>query len=182
MAGIGSRLKHAWNAFANREVDESRQRPYTGEGGLASMRRNDRPTMRFSNERSIISSIYTRIGIDVAAVDMRHVRLDEQDRYLEDIVSGLDNSLTVEANLDQAARAFRQDIAMTLLDDGIAAVVPVDTSLSPEVSGGFDILTLRVGEIVTWYPRHVRISLYNEATANREEITLQKSAVAIVEN
>jgi hypothetical protein len=122
------------------------------------------------------------LSIDVASVDMRHVRLDEENRYKEDIDSGLNNCLTVEANIDQAARAFRQDIAMTLFDKGVAALVPVDTSISPRTSGGFDILTMRVGEIVTWYPQHVRISLYNEATGEREEITLNKTAVAIVEN
>jgi hypothetical protein len=113
---------------------------------------------------------------------MRHVRNDDQGRYLEDIDSGLNNCLTVEANIDQAARAFRQDIALTLFDTGVAVIVPVDTSISPEQSGGFDILTLRVGEVVTWYPRHVRVSLYNEAIAQRQEITLEKKAVAIVEN
>jgi hypothetical protein len=182
MAGIGSRLKHAWNAFANREVDESRQRPYTGEGGLASMRRNDRPSMRFSNERSIISSIYTRIGIDVAAVDMVHVRTDDQKRYLEDIESGLNNCLAVEANIDQAARQFRQDVVMTLLEEGVAAVVPVDTSLSPLESGGYDIKTLRVGRVTMWYPKHVTVSLYNEARGQREDITLAKTVVSIIEN
>jgi hypothetical protein len=182
MPTIGSRLKHAWNAFTNRDVDDLRLRPYTGEGGLASMRRNDRPTMRFSNERSIISSIYTRIGIDVAAVALVHVRTDEQKRYLEDIESGLNNCLTVEANIDQAARQFRQDIVMTLLDEGIAAVVPVDTSLSPLDSGGYDIKTLRVGRVVMWYPKHVTVSLYNEARGMREDITLPKTTVSIVEN
>jgi putative sterol carrier protein len=113
---------------------------------------------------------------------MRHVRTDDQKRYLEDIDSGLNSCLTLEANIDQAARAFRQDIAMTLFDRGVAAIVPVDTSINPEQSGGFDILTLRVGEVVTWYPNHVRVSLYNIDTGAREEITLAKSAVAIVEN
>jgi putative sterol carrier protein len=113
---------------------------------------------------------------------MRHVRVDDEKRYVEDLDSGLNNCLTVEANIDQAARAFRQDVAMTLFDRGVAALVPVDTSINPEQTGGFDILTLRVGEIVTWYPYHVRVSLYNEAKAMREEITLNKSAVAIVEN
>jgi len=132
--------------------------------------------------KTLISSIYTRLSIDVASIDMRHVKLDEQDRYLQDMNSGLNNCLTVEANIDQAARAFRQDIAMTLFDKGVAALVPVDTSISPEESGGYEILTLRVGDIVTWYPKHVRVSLYNEATAQREEITLEKSSVAIIEN
>jgi len=113
---------------------------------------------------------------------MRHVRLDDEKRYKEDIDSGLNNCLTVEANIDQAARAFRQDIALTLFDRGVAALVPVDTTISPETSGGYDILTLRVGEITQWFPQHVRISVYNEESAQREEITLHKTAVAIVEN
>jgi len=144
--------------------------------------RPDRIRPRFSNERSIISSIYTRIGIDVASVPMRHVRTDEQRRYLEDIESGLDNCLTLEANVDQAGRAFRQDIAMTILDEGVAAIVPVDTTLSPEESGGYDIKTMRVGRIMTWFPHHVRVSLYDENRGTREEITLPKKTVAIVEN
>jgi hypothetical protein len=138
--------------------------------------------MTFSNERSIISSIYTRLGIDVAAVDIRHVRMDDNQRYLEDVDSGLNNCLTLEANLDQAARAFRQDIAMTLFDRGVAALVPVDTTINPSTSGSFDIKTLRVGEIVAWYPRHVRVNVYNEAIGRREEVTLEKKFVAIVEN
>jgi Phage portal protein len=174
---FGSTLKHAWNVFTNNE----NVRNFRGYGASYGSR-PDRVRLRVPNERSMISSIYTRLGIDVASVDMRHVRTDEENRYIEDINSGLNNCLTVEANLDQAARAFRQDIAMTLFDKGSAALVPVDTSISPERTGGYEILTLRVGEIVTWYPRHVRISLYNEATAMREEITLEKTAVAIVEN
>ena len=130
----------------------------------------------------MISSIYTRMSIDVASVDMRHVRLDDDKRYISDIDSGLNNCLTVEANIDQAARAFRQDIVLTLFDKGSAALVPVDTTISPERNGGYEILTLRVGEIVQWMPKHVRVSVYNEAKAMREEITIEKSAVAIVEN
>src|SRR3954469_25584686 len=182
MASFGSRLKHAWNAFTNRDTDDLRKRPYTGEGGLAAMRRNDRPTMRFSSERSIISSIYTRIGIDVAAVGMVHVRTDDQKRYLEDIDSGLNNCLIVEANIDQAGRQFRQDVVMTLLDEGVAAVVPVDTSLSPLDSGGYDIKTLRVGRVAMWYPKHVTVSLYNENRGMREDVTLPKTTVALIEN
>jgi hypothetical protein len=176
MPRFGEVLRHAWNVFSNQE-DRLKALP-----GAAYGRRPDRVRFRTPNERSIITSIYTRLSIDVASVDMRHVRLDEENRYKEDIDSGLNNCLTVEANIDQAARAFRQDIAMTLFDKGVAALVPVDTSISPRTSGGFDILTMRVGEIVTWYPQHVRISLYNEATGEREEITLNKTAVAIVEN
>jgi hypothetical protein len=173
---FGNALRHAWNVFSNQE-DRLKALP-----GAAYGRRPDRARLRIPNERSIISSIYTRLSIDVASVDMRHVRLDKENRYLEDIDSGLNNCLTVEANIDQAARAFRQDVAMTLFDRGVAALVPVDTSISPRTSGGFDILTLRVGEIVVWYPQHVRISLYNDSTGEREEITLNKTAVAIVEN
>lgn len=179
MAQLGQTLRHAWNVFSNQE-DRLKAQP-SGYGGVYGPSPS-RTRLRVSNERSIISSIYTRLSIDVASIDIRHVRVDDQKRYVEDMDSGLNNCLTLEANLDQAARAFRQDIAMTLCDKGVAALVPVDTSISPQTSGGFDILTLRVGEIVGWYPRHVRVSLYNEANANRQEITLQKSAVAIVEN
>jgi hypothetical protein len=180
MARFGAVLKHAWNVFANQEVREKSQP--SGYYGGGNGTRPGRTRFRVPNERSMISSIYTRLSIDVSSVDMRHVRTDDQKRYVEDLDSGLNNCLTVEANIDQAARAFRQDIAMTLFDRGVAALVPVDTSISPEQTGGFDILTLRVGDIISWYPKHVRISLYNEATAQREEITLNKSAVAIVEN
>jgi Phage portal protein len=175
---VGGALKHAWNVFSNQE---QRRLPPSSYGNTSSGR-PDRVRFRIPNERSIISSIYTRLSIDVASIDMRHVRLDDDNRYKEDIDSGLNNCLTVEANLDQAARAFRQDIVLTLFDKGVAALVPVDTSISPEQSGGFDILNLRVGEIVQWYPKHVRVSLYNEEKALRQEITLLKTAVAIVDN
>jgi putative sterol carrier protein len=178
VAGFGTALKHAWNVFANLDT----RRVFSQYGDANYGGRPDRVRLRIPNERSMISSIYTRLSIDVASVDMRHVRTDDEKRYLEDVDSGLNNCLTVEANLDQAARAFRQDIAMTLFDRGVAALVPVDTTINPEVSGGFDILTLRVGEIVAWYPEYVRISLYNDKIGRREEITLKKSAVAIIEN
>lgn len=182
MARFGTTLKHAWNVFTNQE-DRAKAAPssvggYSGYGG----RRPDRLRFRVPNERSIISSIYTRLSIDVASVDMRHIRMDDEKRYLEDIESGLNNCLTVEANIDQPARAFRQDVAMTMFDRGVAVIVPVDTTINPEQTGGYDILTLRVGEVVSWYPQHVRVSVYNEATATREELTLHKSTVAVVEN
>jgi len=179
VASIGAALKHAWNVFANQE-DRLKSQPFYYGGNFAA--RPDRARLRIPNERSIISSIYTRLSIDVASVDMRHVRNDDQNRYLEDIDSGLNNCLTVEANIDQAARAFRQDVALTLFDKGVAALVPVDTSINPLETGGYDILTMRVGEIVMWYPQHVRLSVYNEKTGLREELTLNKSVVAIVEN
>lgn len=179
MATIGSRLKHAWNAFVNQDL-ASRLGSFSSTSSFGG--RPDRVRYTYSNERSIISSIYTRLTIDVAAVEIRHVRLDDSDRYMEDIDSGLNNCLTLEANIDQAASAFRQDIAMTLFDRGVAAIVPVDTTINPSVSGSFDIQTLRVGDITAWMPNHVRINLYNEAKGRREEIVLEKKFVAIVEN
>lgn len=176
-----SRLQHSWNAFISKEEDFSKN-PYDSMMGANYGIRSDHVRIRYSNERSIISSIYTRLSIDIASVDMRHVRLDDSGRYLEDIPSGLNNCLTLEANIDQAAQAFRQDIAMTLFDKGVIAIVPVDTSISPEKSTGWNIETMRVGEIISWYPKRVKLSLYNELTGRREEITLDKKIVAIVEN
>lgn len=180
MASFTRRLLHAWNVFSQLD-SPSRADSFSG-SGAAYGSRPDRTRLRFSNERSIISSIYTRIGIDAASVEIRHVRLDDQGRYLEDIDSGLNNCLTLEANLDQAARAFRQDIVMTLCDKGVIAIVPTDTTINPVSSAAYDILTLRVGEIVTWYPNAVRVRVYNQKTGRQEEITLPKKNVAIVEN
>lgn len=190
MPRFGATLRHAWNVFTNQNLGQKRNSPWPVQAvngnqqnyGAGYGSRPDRVRFRIPNERSIISSVYTRLSIDVASVDMRHVRLDDSKRYIEDIDSGLNNCLTVQANIDQAARAFRQDVAMTLFDKGVAVLVPVDTTINPEQTGGFDILTLRVGDVVTWYPNHVRVSVYNEATALREEVTLHKSTVAIVEN
>lgn len=179
--GVVNQLKHAWNLFTNRQLERSPTPFADGYSGLG-VSRPDRRRLTYSNERSIISSIYTRLSIDVSSVEMRHVRTDGQRRYLEDISSGLNNCLTLEANIDQAARQFRMDLMMTLCDKGVAAVVPVDTSLSPLTTGGYDILTLRVGEVVAWYPYHVRVSVFNEARGLREEVTLEKKFVAIVEN
>lgn len=179
MAALGN-LKHAWNAFLNRSTDRDPIRAL--DYGISYSGRPDRLRLNASNERSLISSIYTRLGIDVASTEVRHVRLDDNNRYVEDIDSGLNNCLTLEANVDQAATAFRQDIAMTLFDKGVACIVPVDTSLDPSASAGFDIKTLRVGDIVQWMPRHVRVSVYNESTGRREEVTLEKKFVAIIEN
>lgn len=179
MAGFTSRLKHAWNAFLNMDL-VSQFKSYGG--GASYGTRPDRVRLNISNERSIISSIYARLSIDVSSIDIRHVRTDDARRYVDDIDSGLNTCLTLEANIDQAATAFRQDIALTLFDRGVAAIVPVDTTINPAVSGSFDIKTLRVGEIVGWFPQHVRVSLYNDQTGRREEITLEKKFVAIVEN
>lgn len=180
MGKLTDRLLHAWNAFT--DSDSAQNRPMDTGGGAYMLGRQDRTRTRFANERSIITSIITRIAIDVSGVPMRHVRVDEDNRYLEDITSGLDQCLTVEANLDQGARQFRQDIVQTLLDEGVIAIVPVDTTLSPETTGGYDIKTMRVGRIVDWRPKHVRVSLYDENRGLREELTLPKRAVAIIEN
>lgn len=177
--GVVDYFKHAWNVFVGRQDEEH---VYTTHYGSIISSRPDRARLTFSNERSIISSIFTRISIDVSAIEIRHVRCDAQNRYMSDIDSGLNSCLTLEANIDQAARQFRIDIAMSLCDKGVVAIVPVDTSINPDQPGSVDILTLRVGEIVSWFPQHVRVSLYNEARGAREEITLEKRYVAIIEN
>lgn len=179
---IADRVVKAWNAFrANERVRED----VTYGGGSAvsyTTTSPSRPRLRYYNERSIVSSIYNRISIDVADVAYRHIKLDEKGRYESDIQSNLNGCLTLEANLDQSPRAFRQDIVMTLFDKGVAALVPVDTTVNPNTNEIYDIFTLRVGEIVSWYPKHVRVSVYNEAKGAREEVTLEKRFVAIVEN
>lgn len=176
---LGERLVHAWNAFVG--TDELDPFNYGDIGGSLGSR-PDRPRLISGAERTIISSIYTRLSIDVASVSLKHVKLDDQERYEETIYSGLNNCLTVEANLDQAGRHFRQDLAMTLFDKGVAAIVPVETNLNPNDTGGYDIKTLRVGEIVSWYPRHVRVNVYNIDKGYRQQIVLDKKYVAIVEN
>lgn len=170
---------HAWNAFSNWE---QRSPNLSQQYGIVQSFRPDRNTLRITNERSIIASILTRMAMDVASIDLLHVRLDEDKRFLEEIDSGLNNCLTVEANLDQAARAFRQDIAQTLFDEGVAAIVPVDTTFNPNVTGGYDILTLRVGKITEWMPKHIKVDLYNEEKGKRQQIVIPKKMAAIVEN
>lgn len=182
MGKFMDRLAHAWNAFARPDLEVTNQFSY---GSASFEQRPYQQRRTFTNERSIINSILTRLSIDVSAVEIRHVRLDENDRFSEEINSGLNDCLKVEANIDQAPQAFRQDIAWTLFDKGVAAIVPVDTTLNPNVSGGFDINSMRVGEVVQWYPRHVKVSVYNDDPikgGKREEITLSKKFVAIVEN
>lgn len=177
--GIGARISHAWNAFTDQDVN---YRVGSGEMGSSYGVRPDRVRLRYVNERSIISAIYTRIAIDVASIDIRHIRMDENNRYVADINSGLNNCLSLEANVDQTGRAFVQDAIMTCLDKGVIAIVPIDVSESPVDFNSYDIYTMRIGEIVQWFPRHVRVDLYNDRTGRREEITLPKSAVGIIEN
>lgn len=177
--GLRTQLKHAWNAFRDREGYVP---PAYGETTSYGSYRPDRVRPRFTNERTIVSSIYTRIGIDAAAISVRHVRLDKQDRYLEDINSGLNDCLKVKANIDQEGTAFRQDIVMSLIDKGCIAIVPVDTDLPPDQTGGYDIKTMRVGEICGWRPKQVRVNLYDERDGKRKDIWVDKDFVAIVEN
>lgn len=176
---VKNSLMHAWNAFLNTDENKAK-RSY--DGGMTYGSRPDRIRVLVSNERSLISSIYTRISVDSASVEIRHVDTDDEGRYVGDRNSGLQECLTLEANIDQAARAFRQDMVWTMLNEGCIAVVPVDTDLNPDMTGGFDIKTLRVGRIVSWMPQQVKVDLYNEITGRREEVTLSKKFVAIVEN
>lgn len=178
--GFRDRIAHAWNAFVGVEREDY-SNPIGGYGG-AYTSRPDRVRLNISNERSIISSIYTRLALDVASSEMRHVRKDKNRRFLEEINSGLNNCLTVEANLDQAASAFRLDMALTLFDIGAIAIVPTDVSTNPLSTGGYDIETLRVGQITAWFPKHVRVLVYNQDTGRKEELFLPKTLVAIVEN
>jgi len=180
MARISDRLKHAWNAFSKSEEVQSHEDYSYGPTQYGPPPARPRP--RFSNERSIISSIYTRLGVDVAAAEIRHVRLDDQGRYTGDMPSNLNECLTVDPNIDQTPRQFRQDIAMTLFDSGVLAIVPVDTTLNPNVTGSFDVQSLRVGTISQWYPEKVKVNLFNPAKQKREDVTLDKKFVAIVEN
>lgn len=173
---FGSRLKHAWNAFTGTD--------YTiyQDVGPGYSSRPDRIRLTRGNERSIITSVYNRIALDVAALNVQHIRLDKNGRFLSVIQDGLNTCLTVEANIDQTARAFIQDIVVSMLDEGCVAIVPVDTTYDPSITGSYDIQTMRVGKILDWYPQHVRVRLYNERTGTKENILVPKSTVAIVEN
>ena len=182
VASIKDRLAHAWNAFNNNDKDPEDAYRLNYQYAGPQIIRPDKIPIRITNEKTIVVPILNRLAMDVAAVSLKHARVDKNDNYLGDIESDLSNCLNVEANLDQAATAFRQDIAMTLFDHGVAAIVPVDTSLNPNKTGGFDIKTLRVGEITAWYPQHVKVNLYNEKIGKRQEIVLPKKFIAIVEN
>lgn len=167
---------HAWNAFTNRDPT------YPRTLGESYYHRPDRIQFTRGNERSIATAVYNRIAMDVAAVGIRHVKLDENGRYSSDIDSGLNKCLNLEANIDQTGRAFIQDVVMSMLDEGCVAIVPVDTSMDPTVSGSYSIDSMRTGKIVQWYPQHVKVRLYNDRTGKKQEVTLPKSTVAIIEN
>ena len=173
---FGDRLKHAWNAFLDRDFY-----PDFRYYGPSYASRPDRVRMTRGNDRTIVTAIYNRIALDVASVDIRHVRLDDNDRYKEDMDSSLNECLTLRANKDQTAKEFMQDVVMSMFDEGSVVIVPVETTVNPK-TGSFDITSLRTGKAVDWYPDHVKVNVYNELTARREDIIMAKSSVAIVEN
>lgn len=176
--GLGDKIKRAWNAFQSKDEDVLPMH----EIGYSSFYKPDRYRLRSGAERSIVVSVYNRIAIDVATVKIHHVRLDEQKRFLEIIDSGLDNCLNIEANIDQTGRAFIQDVAMSMMDEGVVAIVPVDTTSDPRFVGSYDINSMRTGKIIDWYPQHVRVRVYDERSGEGKEIVLPKKSVAILEN
>lgn len=172
---IGTRFRNAWNAF----VTDGSTEYYSGPSYSY---RPDRKRMTRGNERSIITSVYNRIALDVASIDIRHCRLDENGRFLDILDSGLNDCLSLEANMDQTSRAFIQDCVVSLFDEGCVAIVPVETTKNPKVTNSYDILSMRVGEILDWFPDRVRVRVYNERTGKKENLVLLKSMVAIIEN
>ena len=173
-----NRIKNAWNAFVNNRDLTSKWKDI----GSSYYYRPDRQRFTGGNERTIVTSVYNRIAMDVAAIDIKHVRLDENDRYLETIDSGINRCFSEEANIDQTGRAFIQDIVMSMLDEGCVAIVPVDTNVDPTLSNSYDILSMRVGKILQWYPNHVQVRVYNDRTGNKEDLILPKETVGIIEN
>ena len=175
--GLRDRLQHAWNAFFNRDPTSNYR---TNE--ISYSYRPDRPRLSRGNERSIVTAIYNRIALDVASIDIKHCKLDENGRYVKDMKSGLNECLTVEANMDQTARAFIQDVVISMLDEGVVAVVPVDTTFNPKTTGSYDITSMRTGKILEWSATSVKIKVYNDRTGQKEDIILPKSMVGIIEN
>lgn len=174
---FGTRLKHAWNVFMNRDPTL-----YYRELGMGYSYRPDRPRFTRGNERSIVTSVYNRIALDVAAINIQHVRLDNDGRFLSVIESSLNQCLSLAANADQTGRAFLQDVVMSMMDEGCVAIVPVDTDDDPDMTGSYKIETMRTGKILDWYPEYVKVRVYNERTGRKEDILVSKSTVAIVEN
>ena len=180
-ATLGSRIKHAWNAFLNKDPTSdlvNRQNGFSS----GSYYRPDRVRLSRGNERTIVTSVFNRIALDVAAINIKHCKLDDNDRFKEVIKSSLNDCLTLEANIDQTSRAFYQDAVMSMFGEGCVALVPVDTSIDPNKSNSFDILSMRTGKIIEWYPTRVKVNVYNERKGIREDIIIDKSAVAIIEN
>ena len=174
---ISTRLKHAWNAFLNK--DEPTIQWDIGSGYSY---KPDRFRMTRGNERSIITSVFNRIALDVAAINIQHVQLDENGRFLNVVKSGLNECLTLEANIDQTSRAFLQDVVLSMMDEGCVAIVPISTDKDPDISTGYNILSLRTGRIKEWYPRHVRVEVYNELTGRKQDLLMPKERTCIIEN
>lgn len=174
---FSSRLRHAWDVFRNREPTYDYQ-----DTGPSTSHRPDRTRLTGGNERSIVTSIFNRIALDVSSINIKHCRIDDNGRFKESINSSLDNCLNLEANIDQTGRAFMQDVVMSMLDEGCVAIVPTDTTLDPIATTSYDIQAMRTGKILEWYPNHVRVQVYNEKIGKQEDIKLPKSMVAIVEN
>lgn len=175
---VGTRLKHAWNAFLNRDPTKYSY----GDLGASYSYRPDRPRLSRGNERSIITAIYNRIALDISQITIQHCRLDEDGRFIEVIDSNLNKCLNLEANIDQTGRAFIVDAIMSMFDEGSVALVPIDTALDPKNSSSIDILSIRTGKILEWYPRHVKVKVYNDRTGEKEELILPKNTIGIVEN
>ena len=173
--GISDRLQHAWNAFMNRDPTFA----YPNIGTSYSVR-PDRPRFTRGNERSIVTSVYNRIALDVSAINIQHVRLDDNGRFKEQLDTPLNQCLTLSANTDQTGRAFIQDAVMSMLDEGCVAIVPIETSIDPTVSDSYEIYTMRTAKIVEWYPKHVKIRAYNELIGQQEEKIVPKKTVAII--
>lgn len=178
---LTSRLKRAWNAFTNNRDPTGVTSPYQNVG-MGYVYRPDRVRFTRGNERSIVTSVYNRIAMDVAAIDIKHCRVDKNGRYIEDMKSGLNECLTLEANIDQTGRSFIQDVVMSMFDEGAVAIVPVDTTIDPTQSNSFDVMSMRTGKILEWYPAHVKVRVYNDRTGQKEDLVLPKRSVAIIEN
>ena len=174
---IGSRIKHAWNAFLNRDPTG-----FYRDIGVGYSYRPDRPRLTRGNERSIVTSVYNRIALDCASINIQHVRLDDSERFLEKISSGLNDCLNLSANIDQTGRAFLQDVVLSMLDEGCVAIIPVDTDDDPDTTGSYKIETMRTGKILEWFPNHIKARVYNERTGLKEDIVVPKDTVAIIEN
>lgn len=174
---LTSRVKNAWNAFRNRDPTMFYREP-----GMSYSYRPDRVRFSRGNERSIVTSVYNRMAMDVAAIDIKHCRLDKNGRYMKDVNSYLNNCLTLEANIDQDNRAFIQDVVMSMFDEGAVAIVPVEANGDPTLSESFDPISLRTGKIVEWFPRSVKVEVYNDRTGRKEQIIMPKRSVAIIEN
>ena len=175
--GFVERIRNSWNAFRNRDPTI-----FYNEPGMSYTYRPDRVRFSRGNERSIVTSVYNKIAMDVAAVDIRHCRIDQNGRYIEDVNSDLNNCLTLEANIDQTHRSFRQDVVMSMFDEGAVAIVPIEAKGDPMLGTAFDIKSMRVAKIVEWFPRSVKVEVYNEWTGRKEKLIYPKKSVAIVEN